>query len=96
MGDLELLMKKNALVQDDLVLKLTNTTGNERRNVTCFNKSAHKLCGQQSALTLRESGWWMQNIMNIDRIVKVLAQEADAISVSQLHPLHSSSLLPCL
>lgn len=33
-GDLELLMKMNALAQNDLVLQLTKTTGNERRNVT--------------------------------------------------------------
>lgn len=94
-GDLELLMKMNAVVQNYVVLYLTKTTGNERRNITCFNKIAQKLCGW-SALALRESGWWMQNTMNIHRIVKILAKEADAISVSQLHPLHSSSLFPCL
>lgn len=55
----------------------------------CFNKSAHKLCGYQSALALGESVWWMQSTINICRIVEVLAK-------SQLHPLHSPSLFVCL
>lgn len=51
----------------------------------CFNKSAHKLCGQQSALALGESVWWMQSTINTCRIVEVLAK-------SQQYPLHSPSL----
>lgn len=38
----------------------------------------------------------MQNTVNIYRIVKLPAKEADTISVSQLYPLHSPSMFLCL
>lgn len=61
-----------------------------------FQQECTEALWVESALALRESGWWIQNTMNVHRIVKVLAKEADTILVSQLHSLHSSSLFPCL